>query len=357
MMDKTFWAGKKVLVTGHTGFKGSWLSCWLQQLGAEVTGYALEPLPGPSLFEQAGVAAGMRSIRGDVRDLEHLRQTVQDVRPEIVLHLAAQALVRRSYDDPAFTYSTNVMGTLNMLEAIRRVGGVRAAVMVTSDKAYANQEWVWAYRENDTLGGHDPYSSSKACAELVVQACRDSYFPPGRFAEHGLALASARAGNVIGGGDFGADRLIPDVLRAMREGRPVMIRSPNATRPWQHVLEAVGGYLLLAERLHHDGAARAEAWNFGPDPDDVKPVSWVVDYLTQRWPGGASWVNDAGRHPHEARLLMLDCTKSKRELGWHPRLRLPTTLDWIIEWSRADHEARPLRALLDEQIRRYEGLA
>lgn len=355
-MNKDFWRGKKVLLTGHTGFKGSWLSTWLKLLGAELVGYALPPPPGPSLFQVAHVEVGMISIEGDVRDLEHLRAVIEYYQPEIILHLAAQALVRPSYDDPIFTYSTNVMGTANVLEAARQADKLRAVVMVTSDKAYENQEWVWAYRETDRLGGHDPYSNSKACAELVIQAYRDSFFPVAGYAQHGVAIASARAGNVIGGGDWAVDRLVPDILRAFGEGRPVAIRSPNATRPWQFVLEALSGYLLLVERLWSDGSRYSEGWNFGPDMDDVKTVSWIVEHMSTKWGHGANWLSDVGLHPHEANLLMLDCAKSKRFLGWHPRLKLDAALDWIVEWHRGWMSGESVRACMESQIIRYEDL-
>lgn len=355
-MNSDFWRDKRVLVTGHTGFKGGWLATWLKAMGAQVIGYALPPTPGPSLFREAAVADGMESIEGDVRDLAHLKDVFAAHSPEIVIHLAAQAIVRQSYEDPVFTYSTNVMGSLNILEAARTAKSLRSVVMVTSDKAYANREWVWAYRETDRLGGHDPYSSSKACAELVVQSYRNSFFPANRYAQHGVAIASARAGNVIGGGDWSADRLIPDTLRALGDGRPVMIRSPNATRPWQFVLEAVGGYLLLAEKLWTDGTQFAEEWNFGPDVDDVRSVSWIVDFMVSKWGNGAAWIKDEGAHPHEANLLMLDCTKAKRLLGWTPRLRLAHTLDWIIEWNRAWMAGESARKCSETQIARYEKM-
>lgn len=356
-MDRAFWAGKRVLVTGHTGFKGSWLVCWLQMMGARVTGLALAPPPGPSLFRDARLAEGMQSIEGDVRDAALVARVVEQCDPEIILHLAAQALVRPSYDDPVGTYATNVMGTLHVLEAARRAPNLRVALMVTSDKAYENQEWVWAYRENDTLGGRDPYSNSKACAELAVDCYRRSFFPPERHAEHHVAVATARAGNVIGGGDWATDRLVPDILRALGESRPVHVRSPDSTRPWQFVLGAVHGYLLLAERLWADGPRHSEGWNFGPDVSDVQTVAWIVDYMTRRWGTGAHWTRDEGQHPHEAQLLMLDCTKSKRLLGWNPRLPLGQTLDWIIEWYRAHLDGCDDRALLEQQIRRYEALS
>jgi CDP-glucose 4,6-dehydratase len=355
-MNRKFWNGKRVLLTGHTGFKGGWMSCWLKSMGVELVGYALPPRGGPNLFSLANVGDGIVSIEGDVRDLEHLRRVVATHQPEIIIHMAAQALVRHSYEDPVFTYTTNVIGSMNVLEAARGASSLRSIVMVTSDKAYANQEWVWAYRENDQLGGRDPYSSSKACAELVVQAYRSSYFPVERYAEHGVALASARAGNVIGGGDWGADRLIPDILKALVEKRPIRIRSPNATRPWQFVLEAVSGYLLLAERLWDDGPRFAEGWNFGPETDDIRPVSWIADYMTRQWGAGAAWVPDEGKHPHEANILMLDCAKSKRFLGWKPHLTLPIALDWIVEWNRAYLDGEPTRRGLERQVARYEAL-
>lgn len=355
-MNRDFWRGKRVLLTGHTGFKGSWLSVWLQSVGAELTGYALAPSASPNLFDAAGVADGMVSIEGDVRDLDHLKAVVSEYRPEILIHLAAQALVRPSYEDPVFTYTTNAIGTMNVLEAARTAEDLRVALMITSDKCYENKEWVWAYRENDRLGGADPYSSSKACAELITDAYRRSFFAPHKYAEHGVAVAEARAGNVIGGGDWAQDRLIPDILRAIGENRSVMIRSPQATRPWQFVLEAVWGYLLLAERLWTDGADFAEAWNFGPDVDDIKPVAWIADYLTRRWGQGASWELDGGDHRPEANMLMLDCTKAKRLLTWHLKLDLQTALDWIIEWYAAFLAGKPLRPLVEEQIHRYENI-
>ena len=351
-----FWAGKKVLVTGHTGFKGSWLSLWLQKLGAEVVGYSLEPPTEPSLFNVANVADGMVSVIGDIRDFATVRELFARHRPEIVFHLAAQALVRHSYRDPVETYSSNVMGTVNVLEAVRQSGGVRAVVNVTSDKCYQNKEWVWGYRENERLGGHDPYSNSKACAELVTSAFRDSYFPAAEYPRHNTALASARAGNVIGGGDWAEDRLIPDIMRAIVAGQPVLIRNPDAIRPWQHVLEPLGGYLALAERLYTDGARFAEAWNFGPEESSAQPVSWIVDYLTKLWGSGASWGLDGGKHPHEAHYLKLDCAKSREALGVMPKLDLPMALEWIVEWNRALLQPADMRRVTEQQIMRFELL-
>ena len=274
VVNSAFWKDKRVLLTGHTGFKGSWLSLWLQSMGAQVTGYALAPPSNPSLFDVAEVGKGMTSIIGDIGDLERLRAVFAEHKPEIVIHMAAQALVRYSYVEPVETYSTNVMGTVNLLEAVRGTDSVRAVVNVTSDKCYENREWVWGYRENEAMGGFDPYSNSKGCAELVTAAYRNSYFHPGQYKEHGVAIASGRAGNVIGGGDWADDRLIPDIMRAITQGKPVNIRNPHAIRPWQHVLEPLSGYLLLAQKLFEDGPAYAEGWNFGPNDEDAKPVQW-----------------------------------------------------------------------------------
>lgn len=306
-MNPAFWPGRRVLVTGHTGFKGGWLSLWLQQLGAAVTGYALAPPSRPSLFETARVGESMDSTVGDVRDFDTLQATVAKYRPEIVFHLAAQPLVVPSYQQPVETYATNIMGTVHLLEAVRQVGGVRVVVNVTSDKCYANREWLWGYRENEPMGGEDPYSSSKGCAELVTAAYRASFFPPADYARHGLALASARAGNVIGGGDWAAHRLIPDMIRAFQASRPTSIRCPEAVRPWQHVLEPLSGYLTLAEHLWIEGPALAEGWNFGPREHDARPVRWLVDRLAELWSDDASWEPDGEPHPHEAHYLKLDC--------------------------------------------------
>lgn len=354
-MNTAFWQGKRVLLTGHTGFKGSWLSLWLQSLGAQVVGFALAPPSNPSLFEVANVGAGMTSIIGDIRDLAHLRAVFVEHQPEIVIHMAAQALVRYSYVEPVETYSTNVMGTVNLLDAVRMAPGVKAVVNVTSDKCYENKEWAWGYRENEPMGGFDPYSNSKGCAELVASAYRSSFFNADKYHEHGVALASARAGNVIGGGDWAEDRLIPDIMRAISEGRPVNIRNPHAIRPWQHVLEPLSGYLLLAQRLYEEGAVFAEGWNFGPNDEDAKPVQWIVEQLTQAWGGGASWVVDGGNHPHEAHYLKLDCSKARAQLNWHPRWRLDETLGKIVAWQRACKNKKDMRAITLQQISAYSA--
>ena len=342
-----------MFLTGHTGFKGSWLSLWLQQLGAEVTGYALQPPTNPSLFDVANVAQGMKSIIGDIRDGAALSRAMREAAPDIVIHMAAQPLVRRSYVDPVETYSTNVMGTVHLLEAVRQTTSVRAVVNVTSDKCYDNKEWVWGYRESEPMGGFDPYSNSKGCAELVTSAYRNSFFNPAKYSEHHVALATGRAGNVIGGGDWADDRLIPDILRAISAGQPVVIRSPHAIRPWQHVLEPLSGYLQLAQRLYEDGVAYAEGWNFGPNDEDAKPVQWIVERLTQQWGDGASWQLDGGDHPHEAHYLKLDCSKAKMRLHWHPRWHLEHTLEMIVAWQRAWLAKDDMRKVTLEQIKQF----
>lgn len=352
-MSRAFWQGKRVLLTGHTGFKGSWLSLWLQSMGAQVVGYALAPPSNPSLFEVAHVGKGMTSLIGDIRDLEQLRKAFADYKPEIVIHMAAQALVRYSYAEPVETYSTNVMGTVNLLEAVRGTGSVKAVVNVTSDKCYENREWAWGYRENEAMGGYDPYSSSKGCAELVAAAYRNSYFHPEKYKEHGIALASVRAGNVIGGGDWADDRLIPDIMRAITQGKPVNIRNPHAIRPWQHVLEPLSGYLLLAQNLYEEGAVYAEGWNFGPSDEDAKPVQWIVEKLTEAWGEGASWKLDGGNHPHEAHYLKLDCSKAKARLGWHPRWHLDETLSRIVDWQKNYQQGMDMKTVTLGQIDIY----
>ncbi|WP_019502653.1 CDP-glucose 4,6-dehydratase [Pseudanabaena sp. PCC 6802] len=334
-MDITFWHGKRVLLTGHTGFKGSWLSLWLQSIGVELLGYALQPPTNPSLFEIARVADGMTSVIGDICDRKYLQEVIIGFRPQIVIHMAAQSVVRASYTDPVFTYNTNVMGTVNLFEAIRQVGGVRAVVNVTSDKCYENREWFWGYRENDPLGGYDPYSSSKACAELVTTAYRNSFFHPKDYAGHGVAIASARAGNVIGGGDWTPDGLVSDIVKSLLKQQPVLIRNPYATRPWQHVLDALNGYLTLVEHLYSKGPAFAEAWNFGPYESAVKPVGWLVEQLLCLWGENSSWEQDKAHQPHEANALSLDCSKARLKLGWEPKLSLEEALEQITTWTKS----------------------
>lgn len=354
-MNSTFWQGKRVLLTGHTGFKGSWLSLWLQSLGAQVVGYALAPPTNPSLFEVANVSQGMISVIGDIRDLAHLRSVFAENLPEIVIHMAAQPLVRYSYLEPVETYSTNVMGTVNLLEAVRSTNSVKAVVNVTSDKCYENREWAWGYRENEAMGGYDPYSNSKGCAELVTAAYRNSYFHPEQYQKHGVAIASGRAGNVIGGGDWAGDRLIPDMMRAIVQGQPVSIRNPHSIRPWQHVLEPLSGYLLLAQRLYEEGPSFAEGWNFGPNDNDAKPVQWILDKLTNTWGEGASWKLDGGDHPHEAHYLKLDCSKAKARLHWQPRWTLATAIDHICTWHKAHLAGADMQAMCQHQIQQYQA--
>ena len=353
-MNSAFWYGKRVLLTGHTGFKGSWLSLWLQSMGAEVIGYALAPPTKPSLFEVANVSSGMTSIIGDIRDLATLQKVFAEHRPEIVIHMAAQPLVRYSYLEPVETYSTNVMGAVNLLEAIRQTKSVKAVVNVTTDKCYENREWAWGYRENEAMGGFDPYSSSKGCAELVTAAYRNSYFHPEKYHEHGVAIATGRAGNVIGGGDWAEDRLIPDTMRAIVSGQLVNIRNPHSIRPWQHVLEPLSGYLLLAQRLYEECPAFAEAWNFGPNDDDAKPVDWILDKLTKTWGEGASWQLDKGDHPHEAHYLKLDCSKAKSRLQWQPKWSLATAIEEICVWHKAHTAGADMQAMCLHQIKQYE---
>lgn len=354
-MNAQFWQGKRVFLTGHTGFKGGWLSLWLQQLGAEVTGYALTAPTQPSLFEVAGVARGMRSVIGDVRDADNLKRVMAEARPEIVIHMAAQPLVRYSYANPVETYSTNVMGLVHLLEAVRSTPGVRSVVNVTSDKCYENREWPWGYRENEAMGGYDPYSNSKGCAELVTAAYRSSYFNPEKYAEHGVGIGSGRAGNVIGGGDWALDRLIPDMLRAIAAGEAVMIRNPAAIRPWQHVLEPLSGYLTLAEKLYSEGVAYAQGWNFGPHDIDAKPVGWIIERITQVWGDGAAWKLDGVPHPHEATYLKLDCSKARAELGWRPRWNIGQTIEKIVEWHKACDRGVDMRQLTLDQINIYQN--
>ena len=355
-MNPVFWHGKRVLLTGHTGFKGSWLSLWLQSMGAQVTGYALAPPTNPSLFDMAEVGQGMTSVIGDIRDLANLQAVFTQHRPEIVIHMAAQPLVRYSYQNPVETYATNVMGTVHLLEAVRNTSGVKAVVNITTDKCYENREWAWGYRENEPMGGFDPYSNSKGCAELVSAAYRSSYFNANNYAQHGVATATVRAGNVIGGGDWAQDRLIPDILAAFEQGRKVDIRNPNAIRPWQHVMEPLRGYLTLAEQLFEHGPSFGEGWNFGPNDEDAKPVGWIVEQMAALWGSSAQWQIDTGEHPHEAHYLKLDISKARSRLDWHPALRLQDALALIIDWSKQQTAGANMRQLTLAQIQAYQAL-
>lgn len=347
---KAFWSNKRVLLTGHTGFKGGWLAVWLQQLGADVRGYALPAGTTPSFWNVAGLGQRMTGDLADITDAEVLNRAVRAFEPQIVLHLAAQPLVREAYRSPAQTYATNVMGTVNLLEAVRHCPSARAVVVVTTDKCYENRDWLWPYREQDVLGGFDPYSNSKACVELVCASYRDSFFR-----ESQVALATARAGNVIGGGDWSAERLVPDILRAWQSGEQVVLRYPQATRPWQQVLEPLMGYLMLAQGLFEEPEKYAQAWNFGPDSSSVATVQTIVSELAQRWPTPVRWSVDPQAHPHEAGLLALDSSKARQWLGWQPRWSLHESLQRTLDWHMAWQDKRDMHTFTRAQIADYQG--
>lgn len=350
-----FWKGRRVLVTGHTGFKGGWLTLWLDRLGAKVTGYALQPSSSPTLFQVASIDQVVESQYGDVRDLDVLSKAVQRSEPEVIFHLAAQPLVGASYRDPAGTYATNVMGLVNLLEVARKTKSIRALLIVTSDKCYENRDWIWGYREDEALGGYDPYSSSKGCAELVAAAYRRSFFRPGKSGEQGIAIATARAGNVIGGGDWAEDRLIPDFLRAMSSGEELRVRAPDSIRPWQHVLEPLSGYLTLARKLVEEGTAYAEAWNFGPLDRDSVSVSWIANRLVSLWGSNARWIVDASSHYHEAARLKLDISKATQRLQWTPQWSVGQALEMVVKWHRSYLAGENMRGVTEAQIAAYEG--
>ena len=344
-MSSSFWQDKKVLITGHTGFKGSWLALWLQSLGARVVGLALDPPTQPNLFSIAEVPKNMVSLIGDIRDFELMKKIQSQYQPEIVFHLAAQPLVRASYHNPIETYATNVMGTVNLLESIRQTEiDVKAILIVTSDKCYDNKEWLWSYREHDRLGGYDPYSNSKACTELVTAAYRNSYH---------LKMASVRAGNVIGGGDWAQDRLVPDIIRSLNDRSEIVIRYPHALRPWQHVLEPLHGYLQLAEKLYHHPVEYAEAWNFGPEESDVRSVSWMVERILKLWNSPTAWQLLENNRLHEAGYLKLDSTKAKTRLGWQPQWNIEQALQETIRWYRAYQDGADMREMTSLQIKQY----
>lgn len=349
IVNSAFWKGKKVYLTGHTGFKGSWLSLWLQAMGAIVKGYALEPNTTPALFTEAKVSEQMESEIGDVRNLEQLSNSIKNFNPDVLIHMAAQPLVRLSYLNPVDTYTTNVIGTVNVLEAARYCKKLKAIVSVTTDKCYENNEWDWGYREIEPMGGHDPYSSSKGCAELVTAAYRRSFFNTSETA----SLASARAGNVIGGGDWSDDRLIPDILKAFEKSIPVIVRNPLSTRPWQHVLEPLSGYLVLAEQLFEKGDEFASGWNFGPKEEDCKSVQWILDNMVSNWGNGASWELDKNNNPHEAGFLKLDCSKAANQLKWKPKWNLEKTLRFIVNWHQNYSKGNDVKEECLEEINKY----
>lgn len=347
LVNSSDWNGRRVLVTGHTGFKGGWLSLWLHKMGAQVTGLSLPAPTEPSFFEQTRLAELVDHVEGDIRNQSTVQAVVREAQPEVVFHLAAQPLVRYSYDNPVETYATNVMGTVHVMEACRHVDSVRAVVCVTTDKCYENREWVWPYRESDPMGGYDPYSSSKGAAELVISAYRRSY-------PTGPKIASVRAGNVIGGGDWALDRLVPDIIRAMLAGRPPEIRNPGSVRPWQHVLEALGGYLMIAEAMLAGRNGAATAWNFGPSDDDTQPVHWIVEEMLAAWSSDLGWIRPEGPQPHEAVLLRLDCSKARLELGWRPRLRLKEALGKVVQWHKEVATSGDARGISLAQIANYQ---
>lgn len=348
-----FYLGRKVFITGHTGFKGSWLCLLLHNLGADVYGYALEPPTKPSLFVEARIEDFVNSTIGDIRDYDLLLKTLNKVQPEIVIHMAAQPLVLESYRNPRETYEINVMGTVNLLEAAKQVDSIRAILNVTTDKCYENKEWHWGYRENEPMGGYDPYSNSKGCSELVTSAFRNSFFNPKDYQKHGVAIATARAGNVIGGGDWAADRLIPDFIRSISDGKTVKIRSPYAIRPWQHVLEPLSGYLTLCKELVTHGPTYSGAWNFGPDDQDAKNVEWITKTLCNFWGDGASFEIDLNPQPHEANYLKLDCSKAKAELGWTPKWNIEKTLKNIVDWNKFLLAGKDIQSITELQIKQY----
>jgi len=355
VMDKEFWRNKKVFVTGHTGFKGSWMSLWLKELGAQVTGFALAPPTSPSHFDLINLENKIDSHIGDIREIGFLKEVIYSCQPEIVIHMAAQSLVLDSYEDPIATYMTNVIGTLHVFEAVRQCSSVKTVINITTDKCYENKEWCWGYRENEPMGGHDPYSSSKGCAELLTKSYQKSFFT----SDSGVNLASVRAGNVIGGGDWAENRLIPDFIKAIISGEPAIIRSPDSIRPWQHVLEPIAGYLILAEKMSSDvGRNFVGGWNFGPADIDVQTVSQISDKLCNFWGEGVSWkIEDQNKeHPHEATYLKLDCSKARGEIGWKPLLDLDKALDWIVEWYKCFQQNGDMTEITLRQIRRYQEI-
>lgn len=354
-MNPEFWRGRGVFLTGHTGFKGSWLALWLQSLGARVTGYALAPPTNPNLFTVGSVSSDMQSIIGDIRDEDALHSAMKRAEPEVVIHMAAQPLVRYSYQNPVETYQTNVIGTVNLFEAVRKCPTVRAVLNITTDKCYENQDWMWGYRESDRLGGYDPYSSSKACSELVSSAYRSSYFNPDEYSRHGVALATARAGNVIGGGDWAEDRLLPDLLSAFLRKQSAIVRNPSSTRPWQHVLEPLSGYLMLAERMVTKGPDYGGGWNFGPRDSEARSVRDMADHVAELWGNGAAWTVRDSNNLHEANLLKLDISKARAMIGWEPVLDLSKALKLLVDWTKRWDEGGNMKEFTLTQIHEYQS--
>jgi CDP-glucose 4,6-dehydratase len=354
-VNRQFWKNKKVFITGHTGFKGSWLTLWLSLLGAKIVGYALRPNTHPSLFDLANIQEHLsENFFADIRDISQVKAAIAKVQPDIIFHLAAQPLVRYSYENPVETYETNVMGTVNILDAMRTSNSAKVLVNITTDKCYENKEWHWGYRENDPMGGHDPYSNSKGCAELITSAYRSSYFNPSNFNEHGKSIASARAGNVIGGGDWAKDRLIPDLITAFFKNEKPLIRYPSATRPWQHVLEPLSGYLTLAEKMWNGGSDFAEAWNFGPRDADCQSVAWIINKISEYWDGKIDWLQNTADQHHEANFLKLDISKAKAKLAWQPRWTLSQALEKTVFWYKAWANDEDALSVTQKQILTYE---
>lgn len=355
-IDKNFWKGKRVLLTGHTGFKGSWLALWLKQLGAELTGFSLPPQTTPNLFELANVSCEMVSLTGNIHDLENIKSIIKKYKPEIIFHMAAQSLVQYSYKNPVETYMTNVIGTVNLFESVRQAGGAKVVVNITSDKCYENKEKREGYKEDEPMGGYDPYSSSKGCAELITAAYRRSFFSPGRFNDHKTAISSVRAGNVIGGGDWSQDRLIPDIVRGIIDKRTIKIRHPHATRPWQYVLEPLSGYLILAQKMWNDGIAFSDSWNFGPDEKDEREVEWIVQNFEKKWQEKINWTIEEDSKFHEAHYLRLDSAKARTKIGWSPVWKINTALEKTVEWYKIFVNAGNIKDITISQIENYENV-
>ena len=355
-MNSNFWKNKKVLLTGHTGFKGSWLSIWLKKLGVELVGFSKDIPTKPSLFEIAKVSEGMTSITGNIEDFTAIQKVLKENKPEIVIHMAAQSLVRKSYEEPINTFATNVMGTVNLLQAVKTTGSTLVLINITSDKCYENKGTEKAFSENSPMGGYDPYSSSKGCAELVTSSFRDSFFNLKEFERHGCSLSSVRSGNVIGGGDWAKDRLIPDIMNSISKRIPTQIRNTRSIRPWQFVLEPLFGYLILAQRMWEEGKEFSEPWNFGPDETDCKSVKWILEKISKEWDDGFSWKEDTRDNPHEAEMLKLDCNKAKKRLGWKTKLDVNETIEWTVNWYKEYFKNSDMKEYTENQIDKFMSL-